>query len=123
MFGTLLSLFSRPPAADTPRRRIAVALPPSTIAAIEAATIIVRPGTREDGPSAIVQFAGRPGWRFDPQNAARVIGDGWPELTSAQVAQAVNRLSYRVNIASQEYAATADLAAPNAARQPFISRY
>lgn len=123
MARSILSLFSRRPAADTPRRRVAVALPPSAIAGIEAASIIVRPGSREDGPSAVVQFPGRPGWRFDPDNAARVIGDGWPELTPPQVAQAVNRLSYRVNIAAQEYAATIDPAAPNAARQPFISRY
>lgn len=111
---SFLSLFSRPraaePAADSARRSRHVHLPASVIAAVESASVVVRPGSREDGPRAIVAFPGRNGWTFSPENAAKCFTAGWPDLTAAQIKQAAARLSCRVHASMQEAAAFADRA-------------
>lgn len=98
-----LSLFRSKPAAAQPiddqatpssrRRRPREPLPNSVIAAIEAASIVVRPGSRENGPRAIVSFPGRHGWTWSREGSAEVFVDGWPELTPGQLASAVSRLA------------------------------
>lgn len=126
---SILSLFSRRKAADHPvetgttHRRNALELPPSVIACVEAAMIVVRSGSREEGPRAVIAFPGRAGWTFDTDNAARVFSDGWPDLTPGQVKAAVSRLACRVHLAMQQFAHAADPAAGNDARRPFIDRY
>lgn len=112
---SILSLFSRPRAAeptatvDTSQGRGRnVQLPSSVIAAVEAASVVVRPGSREDGPRAIVAFPARSGWTFSSDSAAKCFTAGWPDLTPAQVAQATSRLSCRVHAAMQEAANAAD---------------
>jgi hypothetical protein len=124
MVRSLLSLFSRPraaePAAAVGRSRH-VHLPASVIAAVESASVIVRPGSREDGPRAIVAFPGRNGWTFSAENAAKCFTAGWPDMTAAQIKQATSRLSCLVHAAMQESAAFADRA--DTAKRSFIDRY
>lgn len=112
---SIFSLFSRPRAAeptaavDTSQGRGRhVQLPPSVIAAVEAASVVVRPGSREDGPRAIVALPARSGWTFSSENAAKCFEAGWPDLTAAQIKQATSRLSCRVHVAMQEFASFAD---------------
>ncbi len=125
----VLSLFGRQRAAEQPTvspsagRRAPVQLPPSVIAAVETATIVVRPGSREDGPRAIVAFPGWPGWTFSSESAAGCFQAGWPDLTPAQVAQASSRLACLVHSHLQQFAAHADLAGGEPARRPYISNY
>ncbi len=124
----ILSLFGRRKAANQPAgtgtpRRPANELPPSVIACVEAAMVVVRSGSREDGPRAVIAFPGRPGWTFDNDNAARVFGDSWPDLEPGQVKAAVSRLACRVHVAMQEFAHAADPAAGTVAWRPFIDRY
>ena len=69
---------------------------------------MVRPGSREDGPRAVVAFPGRSGWTFCSDTAATCFAAGWPDLTAAQIKQATSRLSCRVHAAMQEFAAFAD---------------
>ena len=70
----------------------------------------MRPGTREDGPRAIVAFPGRNGWTFSAENGVKSFTAGWPDLTAAQIKQATSRLSCLVHAAMQEAAAFADRA-------------
>jgi len=124
MVRSLLSLFSRPRAAEPATaagRNRHVHLPASVIAAVESASVVVRPGSREDGPRAIVAFPGRNGWTFSAENAAKCFAAGWPDMTPAQIKQATSRLSCLVHAAMQESAALADRA--DTAKRSFIDRY
>lgn len=98
-----------------------VHLPASVIAAVESASVVVRPGSREDGPRAIVAFPGRNGWTFSAESAAKCFTSGWPDMTAAQIKQATSRLSCLVHAAMQEAAAFADRA--DTSKRSFIDRY
>ena len=111
----ILSLFKRDAAVEQPteqatpkRRRISKQLPPSVIAAVEAASVVVRSGSREDGPRAIVALPGRSGWTWSSENAANVLAAGWPDLTPGQIAQATARLSCLVHAQMQDFAFQSD---------------
>lgn len=124
-----LLLLGRKPAVEQPaeqatsRRRTKVHLPPSVIAAVEAASIVVRPGSREDGPRAIVALPGCSGWTWSSENAADVFAAGWPDLTPAQIAQASARLSYQVHAHMQDFAFQADPTSASPGKRPYMSRY
>lgn len=127
---SILSLFGRKPVAEQPgeareakRRRVSEPLPPSAIAAIESASIVVRPGTREDGPRAIVAFPGRPGWTWSRENAAQVFEAGWPDLNAAQAAQAAARLSTLVHLHMQNFASQADPSGASADARAWKDRF
>lgn len=110
---SILSLLGRKaapeqPAEQTLRKRVREPLPPSVIAAIETASIVVRPGTRETGLRAVVSLGGRPGWIWSGDGAAKVFEAGWPDLPPSQIAQASARLSCLVQAHMQDCAFNSD---------------
>lgn len=110
----MLSLFGREPAAEQSainkpgaerRTRERQPLPPSVIASVEAASVVVRPSSREEGFRAIVTLPGRSAWVWSREKSADVFAAGWPDLTLAQIASAASRLASLVHLHMQNAAA------------------
>lgn len=74
---------------------VAVALPADVQAAIEGASVVIRPGDDENGPRIYVQWPGTrvQAWRYSDTTTAEALTKAYPDLNEQQIARAARAVA------------------------------
>lgn len=111
----MLSLFRRGDAAAASKATLT--LPSAVCDAIDAASLVVRPGGEEGEGRVIFHFDGCRGFIFTDEGAGKVLASMFPELTERQQGQALQRIRSRVK------ARLRGLGSPEFTKRPWKDRY